>query len=171
MGWLCALVGLFAVWVIVLRRQVDHLNEAVRQQLERHATLDERYADLVGSVTDVVFAMDLQGRCTAVNAASQAVTGLARADVLRGSVFDLIPPEQHEAARQRLARAAANAGRGDMRFKTTIVAKDGRVVNLVGHLRLVTHGGTAIGFEGIAHPAAGRPSADRAADAEHQLVA
>jgi PAS domain S-box-containing protein len=169
------LVGLFGVWVLVLRRQVGHLHEAVRQQLERHATLDERYADLVGSVTDAVFALDLKGRFTAVNAASQAVTGFARADILRGSVFDLIQPEHREAARQLMARAAANAGRGEMRFKTTIVDKDGRVVNLVGHLRLITHRRAAIGFEGIAHRVALQTSAEsaagHAADAERQLVA
>ena len=175
MGWMCALGGLLGLWVVMLRRQVGHLNQAVRQQLERQVALDERYADLVSSVTDAVFALDLNGRFTAVNAASESLSGYSRAEILRGSLVDLIVPESRDEARRRLAHAAANAGRGDMRLETTIAAKEGRLVHLSGQLRLITLRGLAIGFEGVAHPVQAPASTDRSApratDPERQLVA
>jgi PAS domain S-box-containing protein len=176
MVWLLGLVGLLVLWVVVLRRQVADLSEAVRHQLERLALEDERYADLTGSVSDAVYASDLEGRFTAVNPAAERIAGRPRAAILRGSLFDLIVPECRDDARAHLARAVAAGGRGDLRFETTIAAADGRRVRLAGQMRLRSQQGFPVGFEGVAHEIDARPAgktADAGAEAqpERQLVA
>ncbi|HVR61423.1 MAG TPA: PAS domain-containing protein [Polyangia bacterium] len=176
MVWLAVLVGLLGVWVIALRRQLGDLHHAVRHQQERQVALDERYADLTGNVTDAVFAIDLEGRFTAVNPAGADITGRPRAEILRGSIFDLIVPEARDDARAHLARAIAAGGRGDLRFEITIAAADARPVRLVGQLRLLTQQGFPVGFEGVAHELGARSTAAGTrggdpAEPERQLVA
>ena len=122
MFWLFGVAALLGLWVVALRRQVGDLNEAVRQQLERLVAQEERYADLTASVADAVYALDLEGRFTAVNVAAQAIAGCSRGEILRGSIFDLIVPECRDDARAHLAQAVAAGGRVDLRFQTTIAA-------------------------------------------------
>ena len=176
MFWLAVLVALLGVWVIALRRQIGDLHHAVRHQQERQVAQDERYADLTGHVTDAVFAIDLEGRFTAINPAGAAITGRPRAEILRGSIFDLVVPEARDDARAHLARVISAGGRGDLRFKTTVAAADGRRVRLAGQIRLVTQQGFPVGFEGVAHNKDARPDAAGArggsgAEPERQLVA
>lgn len=162
MLWLVGLVALLGLWVVVLRRRVGDLNEAVRQQLERQVAQDERYADLTACVSDAVYALDLEGRFTAVNLAAERIAGRPRAEILRGSIFDLVVPALRDDARAHLAQAVAAAGRVDLRFQTTIAAADGRPVAIAGQLRLVTQQGLPVGFEGVAQAIAAPAEAETA---------
>ena len=176
MVWLVGLAALLGLWVVALRRQVGDLHQAVRQQQERQVAQDERYADLTAAVSDAVFAIDLEGRFTAVNAAGERLTGRPRAAILRGSIFDLIVPESRDDARAHLAQAVAAGGRVDLNFQITVAGTDGRRVRLAGHLRLCTQQGFPVGFEGVAREssfdgATESASAAETASPERQLVA
>jgi PAS domain S-box-containing protein len=174
MSWLGALVIVLGCWVVLLRRRVRELNQAVRQQLDHHIALDERLAELTNNVSDAVYALDLHGRFTAVNLAAERVTGWRRAELLRGSIFDLIVADRHDDARRWLQHAAASKGRGDMRFETTINGKGGATISLSGRFHVITQQGIPAGFEGVAH--VGRDEATTGAqtpanELERQLVA
>jgi PAS domain S-box-containing protein len=156
MGWLLGVAALLGIWVIVLLRHVRQLNQVVHHQLYRQVAADERYADLASSVSDVVFALDLQGRFTAVNAAAELVAGCPRAEILRGSLLDFIAPGQRALAELWLQRAPACHHHHDVRFQIAIAARDGRALTLVGRVRVLSREGAPIGFEGLARPLSAR---------------
>jgi PAS domain S-box-containing protein len=156
MGWLYGVVAFLGLWVIVLLRQVRQLNQVVHHQLHRQVAADERYADLASSVSDVVFALDLRGRFTAVNAAAESICGCPRAEILRGSLLDFIAPDQRAVAELWLQRAPASRSHHDVRFQIAIAARDGRALTLVGRVRVLSREGAPIGFEGLARPLAAR---------------
>jgi PAS domain S-box-containing protein len=145
-----------AAWIVVLRRRLRDQTEIIRAQMLQEAALEERHRDLADGVSDVVFQADLDGGLQAVNQAAQSVTGYRRAEMLAGSLYDLMPEPEREPARRQLAGLAA--GHEPLRaFDTALTGHDGRVVPLEMTVRLAHRDGRAVGFEGIARrlPAAG----------------
>jgi PAS domain-containing protein len=73
---LAALLGLIVMWLVVLRRRVGEQTEIIRAQIQREATLEDRYRDLFENANDLVFSQDRSGRLTAVNRAAEVIRAI-----------------------------------------------------------------------------------------------
>ena len=84
----------------MLAERTDEL-ERSNMELGREA---ERYSQLFGSATDVIFSLDLFGSITSTNPSATRVSGFERAELLGMNVFDLIAPEDREKALDAFVR-------------------------------------------------------------------
>jgi PAS domain S-box-containing protein len=102
---------------------------------------EERYRELFENANDMVFALDLEGRFTAINRAGERITGFRRAELLGRPMrelladpgCDLFPSEGDESA-----------------YECELVAADGRRVPLEVASRLTRVGGQTDGVQGVA---------------------
>jgi len=156
---LAALLGLIVMWLVVLRRRVGEQTEIIRAQIQREATLEDRYRDLFENANDLVFSQDRSGRLTAVNRAAEVITGYRRAELLTRSLFDFVAPERRDEAARLFERLLAGED-APTRFETALVARDGRRVALEMAVRPVTARGAVTvvitGIDGIARDVSAR---------------
>ena len=122
---------------VTLRR---HAEQALRDS-------ERRYRDLVEHASDLIFALDLTGRATAVNRACLEITGYSREEIVGRDVLDFVVPEDRERA-VRLLRLSAQSDRA--RTELTVAARDGRRVTLEVSGWLQFRGGRAVGIQAIA---------------------
>jgi PAS domain S-box-containing protein len=142
-------LGLAGAWILLLRRRVRDQTQIIRAQMLQEAALEERHRDLLEGTSDIVFSIDLDGRLLAINRAAQDVTGYRRAELLVGSLFDLMPETHRGPARKLLADLAGGA-EPPAAFETAMLARDGRAIPLELGLRLARRDGRPVGFDGIA---------------------
>jgi PAS domain S-box-containing protein len=159
-------LGLASAWVLLLRRRVRDQTEIIRAQMLQEAALEERHRDLLEGTSDIVFSTDLEGRLLAINRAAQDVTGFRRAELLVGSLFDLMPEAHREPARKLLADVAGGV-EPPPAFRTAVLARDGRVVQLELSLRLARRDGRPVGFDGIARDVSLRERGEPALGGAH----
>ena len=107
-----------------LRTLSSHLEQRVRERTESLREGEARYRDLFESANDMVFTMDMQGVLTSINRTGEQLLGYTREELLGKSFLQLTAPENHDAARRRLA--AKGAGAGPMLYESVVMAKDGR---------------------------------------------
>ena len=155
---LAALLGLVVMWLVVLRRRVGEQTEIIRAQIQREATLEDRYRDLFENANDLVFAQDRSGRLTAVNRAAEQITGHRRAELLARSLLDFLVPERRDEAARLFERLLAGED-VPARFETALVARDGRHVALEMNVRPTTARGAITGIDGIARDVSSRARA------------
>jgi PAS domain S-box-containing protein len=168
---LAALCALVVVWVVVLRRRVREQTEIIRGQIQREATLEDRYRDLFENANDIVFSQDRSGRLTAINRAAEEISGYRRAELLTRSLFDFLAPDRRDEAARLFERLLAGK-EAPTRFETALVARDGRRVALEMAVRPTTVRGAVTGIDGIARDVSARERAAAAlADANARLVA
>ena len=136
-------IGLLALaWFGTLRARVRRQTAVIGAQLYREARLDSQYRELVENAADVVFALDTEGRFTALNQASETLTGRTRADLIGRPLAELAAPGQDEV----LARAARGGGPVEL----TLLAGGGRPVVLEVAGRRIERDGRFAGVECIA---------------------
>jgi len=158
---LAALLGLIVTWLVVLRRRVGEQTEIIRAQIQREATLEDRYRDLFENANDLVFSQDRSGCLTAVNRAAEVITGYGRAELLTRSLVDFVAPERRDEVARLFERLLAGQD-APTRFETALVARDGRRVALDMAVRPVTARGSAtviLGIDGIARDVSARERA------------
>ena len=147
---LAALCALIVAWVVVLRQRVREQTEIIRAQIQREATLEDRYRDLFENANDIVFSQDRSGRLTAINRAAEEISGYRRAELPDAQPVRLPrpgPARRGGAPLREPARRArgAHALRDDARR-----ARDGRRVALEMAVRPTTARGRVTGIDGIA---------------------
>lgn len=109
---------------------------------------DDRYRDLVEHARDAIFAVDPLGGIVSVNRAAEELTGYSREELLGMGIFDLIVPEDAEAA--RVTMASSLGGADESHLALSIVARNGQTVCLDITGRLVTENGVPTRWEAIA---------------------
>jgi PAS domain S-box-containing protein len=168
LGAFCVLV---VAWVVVLRRRVREQTEIIRGQIQREATLEDRYRDLFENANDIVFSQDRSGRLTAINRAAEEISGYRRAELLTRTLFDFLAPDRRDEAVRLFERLLAGE-EAPTNFETALVARDGRRVALEMAVRPTTVRGAVTGIDGIARDVSAREraAADLAA-ANARLVA
>jgi PAS domain S-box-containing protein len=155
---LAALCALIVAWVVVLRRRVREQTEIIRGQIQREATLEDRYRDLFENANDIVFSQDRSGRLTAINRAAEEITGYRRAELLTRSLFDFLAPDGRDEVLRLFERLLAG-DEAPTRFGTALVARDGRRVALEMAVRPTTAAGAVTGIDGIARDVSARERA------------
>ena len=123
------------------RRQRLAAEEALRAS-------DERYQDHVENANDVVFSIDLQGNFTSLNRAGEQVSGYTRSELRTMNIQQVLAPESLGLALQMIQQKLVD--HRPTTYELQIVARDGHRVPLEVSTRLLTHGGTPVGVQGIA---------------------
>lgn len=101
-----------------------------RRDQEALRASEERYRDLVDNANDAIHSVDLEGKILFTNKAWQRMLGYTREELATLTLFDLVPPEKREAARQWLERAPE--GIGPEPWRSIFITKDGRRLLLEG---------------------------------------
>jgi PAS domain S-box-containing protein len=150
------LVALF--WTRFLRRQVARRTEALRSS-------EEQYRLLADNAGDVIWMMDPEGHLTYVSPSVEKLRGYTTAEVLQGSLEELLTPESAAIALPRLAEAmaAAQSGRPSPEFRSELEqpCKDGSTVwteMRVSELR--NSAGEWVGFLGVTRDITERKQAE-----------
>ena len=124
----------------------DELSDLLRLAEDRLAEAERRHQEVLDSLGDTVFEMDLQGRVTAVNRSAFDRWGYTKDEFERGvNAFDLVAPEDRDLARQNAARVFAgeqphaeyrglrkNGTRFWMALTSTRISTNGRPTGLRG---------------------------------------
>jgi PAS domain S-box-containing protein len=155
---LAAACALVVFWVVVLRGRVREQTEIIRAQIQREATLEDRYRDLFENANDIVFSQDRSGRLTAINRAAEEISGYRRAELLAQTLFDFLAPERRDEA-LRLFERLLSGDEPPARLETVLVARDGRRVVLEMAVRPTTVRGAVTGIDGIARDVSARERA------------
>ena len=155
---LAALCALIVMWVVVLRKRVREQTEIIRGQIQREATLEDRYRDLFENANDIVFSQDRRGRLTAINRVAEEISGHRRAELLDKSLLDFLAPDSRDEAARLFERLLAGE-EAPTRFETALVARDGRRVALEMAVRPTTVDGAVTGIDGIARDVSSRERA------------
>jgi PAS domain S-box-containing protein len=145
---MCAMILSAAAWAAVLRRRIRAQTDIIRQKLEREASLEKRYQDLIENANDMIYTRDLAGYFTALNPAGERITGYTRQEALTTNILDLAPPESRGQLRLRLEES--ESGLPETAFDAGIVMKDGRRRAVEFSPRLILRNGSPVRVEGIA---------------------
>ncbi|MFS8036037.1 sensor histidine kinase [Xanthobacter sp. AM11] len=135
-------------WIAVIRKMDETYAELVRQQVEleaKNAALEEAQgfiAGLLGSMTDVLIACDLNGRVEQVNLAAERAFGQGAEALVDRALGDLIDPASPTSAADVLATMARRQRIVDQEF--TLATPDGpHAVAVNGALRFDPRGRAA----------------------------
>ena len=157
-------------WIAALRGRVRQQTELIRQRLEREATLEARYRELVENANDVIVTCDLEGRILAINRAGERVLGYDRSEALQMSVQDMVVPEHRAKAVEFMRNGGAKVISGA--YELDVQTKTGQRLTLELSTRLVRSGDTVTGFESIARDVTDRKRAEeRLRTSEAELAA
>jgi PAS domain S-box-containing protein len=107
---------------------------------------EERYRDLVENASDAVFTLDPRGRFTAVNAATERLTGYGRDELLTMRIASLLPPDDLERARRQVAEVSDRPAV----FECELLARDGHRVRIEVGARGLSREGRRVAVHGIA---------------------
>ena len=157
-------------WIAALRGRVRRQTELIRQRLEREASLEARYRELVENANDVIVTCDLQGNILGINRAGERLLGYDRSEALRMSIQGIVAPEQ----RAKVEEFMRSGGGGAIprAYELNVLTKDGRRLTLELSTRLVRAGDTVTGFESIARDVTDRKQAEeRLRSSEAELAA
>ncbi|MGB3525927.1 MAG: PAS domain S-box protein [Flavobacteriales bacterium] len=108
---------------------------------------EERYRDLVDNATDLIHSVDAEGRILFTNTAWKQTLGYNEEDLAHMHVFDLIAPDQREAARQWLKQDPENMDPNP--WRSIFITKDGRELLLEGTSTVRKEEGRAIAVRSI----------------------
>ncbi len=121
------------------------LFRAVRYAIERKQS-EERYRDLFENANDAIYTIDMDGRITSANRAWRRITGYDRSGLIGKPITAFVG----EPFRDTLRQAIANREAHPPVLELELISQNGGRVGVEVSTRLVTEGGTAIGFQGIA---------------------
>jgi PAS domain S-box-containing protein len=129
-------------------RIVIALDVTERLRAEQALRISEaRYRDLFENASDLITAVDLDGRLTAVNEAFVLATGYTREELVGMPISDLVPAEQRAAIVS--ARSQKLDGAESTVYDSELVARDGRRIQLEVSSRLIFEHGQPVGTEAI----------------------
>jgi PAS domain S-box-containing protein len=109
--------------------------------------LEERYRDLMESASDAIYTLDRQATITAANAATSAMLGKPREELIGRSMIPFIDPEELEALRVHFHAARGGEPR---RYECQLLRADGTKRLLSVSNTPIREGGEVVGILGIA---------------------
>jgi PAS domain S-box-containing protein len=146
-----SVVGMVALsvfaWVLLLRKRVDEQTAAIA--LEK-----ERYRSLVDHAPDIIFASGLDGALTSVNPAAELLLGYTQEEMLGRNIWDLIPADRREAAREYARRLIAGESPGPLECEVQVKGGGMLVVEL--NLGIMHKDGKPVAVHGILRDASER---------------
>jgi two-component system, cell cycle sensor histidine kinase and response regulator CckA len=143
-------------------RVVMALDVTERMEAERALRASEaRYRDLFENANDLITAVDLDGRLTAVNEAFVRATGYSREELIGKPIAELVPAGSQAAIAS--ARGQKLDGAESTVYDSELLARDGHLIRVEVSSRLIFENGQPVGTEAI-----GRDISDRL-ELEEQL--
>ncbi len=129
-------------------RVVMSLDVTERVRAEQALRLSEaRYRDLFENANDLITAVDLDGRLTAVNEAFVQATGYSREELIGKPLAELVPEEGRSAV--STARREKLDGAESTVYDSELLARDGRLIRIEVSSRLIFDDGRPVGTEAI----------------------
>jgi two-component system, cell cycle sensor histidine kinase and response regulator CckA len=109
---------------------------------------DKRYFELFENASDILFTLDLTGKCTSLNKSGEQILGYKIAEAMSMDILQVAPPEHLDTIRAALSKVAA----GDIlqTVELEVITKDGRRVSLEVSAKAVYKQGEPIGIQGTA---------------------
>ncbi len=124
-NFLTELANDLAYGIMVLRTRAEH------QRLEEELALKANLLDLA---IDAIYVTDFEGNFIYANEATCQIRGYSREELLRINLLQLITPKD---ARERSQRLKELAEKGELTFESTSLRKDGSVLPLEIHARMI----------------------------------
>jgi PAS domain S-box-containing protein len=159
-----ALLTLFANHAVIAVENTHLYEEAQNEITERKRAeealreSEERYRELVENANDIVYTIDVAGKFTSVNRATERITGYTREEALTLNLVQIVSPDDFALARQML-QSKATKGQPTT-YPLEIYAKDGHKVSLELSTRLIYQEGKFVGSQGIARDITERKRAE-----------
>jgi PAS domain S-box-containing protein len=132
--------------IAALRVAASVLAAAVeRSSAERELSEgEERSRDLIENASDLVWVLDLEGRLTTVNRATEELLERPRTELLGRNWREVLPLDQHEA----VVEAGGRGERGTVAFELRIDRPSGEPAWLEVRSRAIRRDGRRVGFQG-----------------------
>jgi len=108
-----------------LRRERDHLEEAVQERTQELRDAEYRYRTLFQTAGDAIFISDLEGRVLEVNKEACRLLGYTQDELLHLTVHDVAAPEYVARQSEILEQLRAT---GHLVFETELVTRDRRII-------------------------------------------
>jgi len=166
---LAAITALAVAWGVVLRRRVRAQTEIIRLRMESEAMLAARYRDLFENANDVIYTHDMTGRLLTINRAGEAMTGYAREELLKMTIFDLALPVRRDTVAKWLEKLAADE-ETQPTFESELLSKSGRIIPFEVSIRPMREGERITAVEGVARDITARKRAEAELAAAHQRL-
>jgi diguanylate cyclase (GGDEF)-like protein/PAS domain S-box-containing protein len=109
---------------------------------------EQRYRMLIEEANDAIFTVDLIGHCTALNGASERISGYSRQEALGMTLAQIVPAERLPDLLRRIE--VALSGQSADPVETELIARDGRRVAVEVSARPQIRNGAPVGLLCIA---------------------
>jgi PAS domain S-box-containing protein len=119
---------------------------ALRETLNALRESERRYWEMFENCTDAIYVHDLSGRYMMVNQAGEDLIGYSRAEILRMSIFDVIPQDQFNKIGEKLRKKLAN--HSPTIYEVDAITKDGRRLSVEVSSRLIFENDVPVGVQG-----------------------
>jgi PAS domain S-box-containing protein len=119
---------------------------------------EERYREIFENASDLIFTIDLGGRLTSLNRATEQTIGYSRKEIARMDAPQLAGPQSVNWVAEIVERSLA--GEPDAQLEVEFRAKDGRRVLLEVKTHLIQKGGKPVGVQGVGRDITGRDAAE-----------
>ena len=130
---------------LVVARDVSEQQRAQRALVES----EERYRDFFENASDIIVAMDLNGRMFSLNRAAETASGYTRAELTGLNFYEMVLPESLARVRE-MRRAKLEGEMERTSYEVVVRRKDGSPLTLEMSTRLIERDGVPVGFQGIA---------------------
>ena len=147
--------------------QYEDWTDRVRTE-EALAESEARYREMAEGISDWIWEIDVEGRCTYSNAAIENILGYTPEEVIGKPIVEFILPEYREEVARQMGQAVAE-GRGIVGSLTGEVHKDGSIRYIETNAKpVLDESGNLAGFRGMHRDVTGRVEAERALEAEKE---
>lgn len=145
---------------ITYRVSLTDITERKRAETALKET-EEKYHDLAELLPEIVFETDAHGRLAYANARATALLGLTADDVTNGfSIFELIEPDQRDAAAERFRQIIQGGEVGPNEY--SLIGRNGITFPAIVHSSKIETEGKVRGIRGIAIDVTERKKAELA---------
>ncbi|HRY48388.1 MAG TPA: PAS domain S-box protein [Candidatus Paceibacterota bacterium] len=135
-------------WIALLRRQVQAQTEVIRGQLEEEVALETRYRELFENANDLLFTLDMDGVCTAVNREVEQFFHLDRQRIVGRNLAEFVVPDSRASTLQQIQRLKSGSALG--RFEASANRGSGDVARLDFRVRAIEENGGRKGLQATA---------------------
>ena len=141
------------------------LGRSIRYSIERKSAetalrvSEERYRDWIENANDMVFTHDWQGNLTAVNGATELITGYSRTELIGMNLADFLTPES--AATLEEMRVRKMSGERTGAYEITLQSKNGSTITIEVNSRLIGDGQKPVEFQSIGRDITERKAAEQ----------